>query len=146
MGVTLNGVTETTTYTYYLHNDRLETETKPDGSVLRYDYDAVGNRTLVEISRNGEVSSSTSYTYDQLNRLETTFETGTVGQATTYRYDAVGNLDTVTYPNGLVTDYDYNDINQLTDVYTRDVFTNLVQHFHYTLAPTGRREVISEHH
>ena len=142
--ITLNGVTETTTYTYYMHNDRLETETKPDGSVLRYDYDAVGNRTLVEISRNGVVSSSTSYTYDELNRLETTFETGTIGQATTYRYDAVGNLDTVTYPNGLITDYDYNDINQLTDVYTRNVLANIVQHFHYTLTPTGRREVITE--
>ena len=42
------------------------------------------------------------------------------GYLTEFRYDAAGNLDTVTYPNGHVTDYDYNSINQLTDVYTRD--------------------------
>ncbi len=130
----------TTTYTYDVR-DRLATETKPDGTVMSYSYDDNGNRTSVSVTRNSIVTSSTSYTYDALNRLENVTDASGV---TTYNYDAVGNLDTVTYPNGLQTDYDYNTINQLTDVYTRDPLNVAISHFNYTLTPTGRREVITE--
>lgn len=132
-----HGVTEY----FYDVRDRLERETRPDGTQMDYTYDDVGNRTSVSITRGGIITSSTSYTYDELNRLETvTDSSGT----TIYAYDAVGNLDTVTYPNGLVTDYDYNTINQLTDVFTRDAFGTLISHYRYDLTPTGRREVITE--
>ncbi len=144
VSVELAGVTEVTTYTYYAHNQLLHTETQPDGVVKRYEYDDVGNRTLVEISRAGVVSSSTEYTYDELNRLETTFNTATPTEITQYTYDDVGNLDNVIYPNGLITDYDYNTVNQLTDVYTRDLFNTVVNHFSYILTETGRRHIIEE--
>ncbi len=132
-----HGVTEY----IYDNRDRLEAEIKPSGELLEYSYDDVGNRESVSVTRNGVVTSLTTYTYDSLNRLETVTDTS---GATTYTYDAVGNLNTVTYPNGLVTDYDYNSINQLTDVYTRDSFGALISHYAYTLTPTGRREVITE--
>ncbi len=130
----------TTEYIYDVNN-RLDTEIKADGSQMRYDYDAVGNRTLVEITRGGSITSSTTYTYDDLNRLEDVIDSS---GTTTYTYDAVGNLDTVTYPNGLVTDYNYNSINQLTDVYTRDPLNTIISHFNYSLTATGRREIITE--
>ncbi len=130
----------TTEYIYDVNN-RLDTEIKTDGSQIRYDYDAVGNRTLVEITRGGSITSSTTYTYDNLNRLEDVIDSS---GTTTYTYDAVGNLDTVTYPNGLVTDYNYNSINQLTDVYTRDPLNTIISHFNYSLTATGRREIITE--
>ncbi|WGO96912.1 putative Ig domain-containing protein [Saccharophagus degradans] len=131
--------------TVYLYDalGRLSTKdtTAINGVSMRYDYDDVGNRTLVEITRDGVITSSTSYTYDSQNRLETaTDNTGT----TTYTYDLVGNLNTVAYPNGLVTDYDYNSVNQLTDVYTRDALGVLISHYNYALSATGRREIISE--
>ncbi len=130
----------TTTYTYD-SNNRLLTEIKTDGTQMRYEYDAVGNRTLVEITRGGSITSSTTYTYDDLNRLENVIDSS---GTTTYTYDAVGNLDTVAYPNGLVTDYDYNAVNQLTDVVTRDAINTIINHFNYSLTLTGRREIITE--
>ncbi len=142
-----NGQTQTvtdqhgTTEYFYDVRDRLETEIRPDGSQMDYSYDAVGNRTSVSVTRNAIVTSSTSYTYDALNRLETAVD---ASGTTDYDYDAVGNLEFVTYPNGLQTEYVYNTINQLTDVYTRDPLNTVISHFNYTLTPTGRREVITE--
>ncbi|MFL0809341.1 MAG: tandem-95 repeat protein [Agarilytica sp.] len=130
----------TTTYTYD-NNNRLLTEIKTDGTQMRYEYDAVGNRTLVEITRGGSITSSTTYTYDDLNRLENVMDSS---GTTSYTYDNVGNLDTVTYPNGLLTDYDYNAVNQLTDVVTRDAINTVINHFSYSLTLTGRREIITE--
>jgi RHS repeat-associated protein len=129
---------------FYDHRHRLDYELRPDGTRMDYDYDAVGNRTLVKVTRNGETTSQTSYTYDALNRLDTATNDLTPSEVTEYTYDAAGNLDTVTYPNGLVTDYAYNSVNQLTDVYTRDGTGTLISHYAYTLDDTGRRTVISE--
>ncbi|MFL0800735.1 MAG: tandem-95 repeat protein [Agarilytica sp.] len=132
-----HGITEY----FYDVNDRLEREIKPDGTQMDYSYDAVGNRTSVSVTRNSIVTSSTSYTYDDLNRLDTAVD---ASGTTDYDYDAVGNLQYVTYPNGLQTEYVYNTINQLTDVFTRDPLNTVISHFNYTLTPTGRREVITE--
>ncbi len=130
----------TTTYTYDSRG-RLESEAKPNGSILSYTYDANGNRTSVSITRGGVVTSNTSYSYDALNRIEdVTDDSG----ATTYTYDSVGNLDTVTYPNGLQADYNYNSVNQLTELYVRDPINTVISHFNYVLTPTGRREMITE--
>jgi YD repeat-containing protein len=75
---------ETTTYTYDdLH--RLETVTYPDGRLVAYGYDEVGNRTSMT-DANGH---ATTYTYDLLNRLTSVVDPE--GNTTTYSYDAVGN-------------------------------------------------------
>lgn len=132
-----NGVTE---YVYD-NRDRLDHEIQPDGTRLQYDYDDAGNRTLVEITREGSQVSSTTYTYDPLNRLETvTDASGT----TRYTYDVVGNLDTVTYPNGIVEDYDYNSVNQLTVLSIRNAEGVVINSYTYELDDTGRRESITE--
>lgn len=127
-------------YTYD-NRGRLDTETQIDDTVLDYGYDFVGNRKSVKVIRNGVTNSETTYTYDELNRMETVTDASGV---TTYSYDDVGNLDTVTYPNDLLADYDYNDINQLTDLVMRDSAGTVVSGYNYGLDATGRRELITE--
>jgi len=132
-----NGVTEY----YYDARDRLDYAIKPDGGRIDYAYDAVGNRTQVKVSQGATVLSQTDYTYDALNRLETI----TDAQGTTVNtYDDVGNLDTVTYANGLVTDYNYNTVNQLTSVTTTDGAGTLISGYTYGLDNSGRRDDITE--
>ena len=133
-----------TSYTYD-NRDRLKTESQVNGTVLSYDYDANGNRTQVKTTRtteSGETQTNTvDYTYDALNRLETvTDSSGT----TTYTYDAVGNQKTVTYPNGLMTEYIYNDVNQLENLITTNANGDVLSSYSYELDDTGRRESITE--
>lgn len=137
---TSEGVTEY----YYDERHRLDFELRPNGVRMDYGYDEVGNRTLVQVSRDGVVTTKTSYTYDALNRLDTVTNDLQPTDVTDYDYDDAGNLDRVTHANGLVTDYDYNTVNQLTDVYTRSGTGEVMAHYHYVLDDTGRREVIRE--
>lgn len=129
----------TTDYTYDLMN-RLQSETKPTGEVLAYQYDNNGNKTQLKLTR-GTTETTTDYTYDALNRLKTV--TDAQGQ-TSYTYDAVGNLDTVTFPNGIVTDYDYNTVNQLINVTTKNSLGDVLSSYTYGLDNTGRRDDITE--
>ncbi len=134
-----HGVTQ---YFYDLR-DRLSYTITPDGTRLDYQYDNVGNRTQVQTTR-GTAVTTTDYSYDGYHRLQTVTDSSGV---TSYTYDAVGNLDTVSYPNGLVADYDYNSINQLTTITTRDSTNGnaVVSSYSYGLKPSGRRESITEH-
>ncbi|MFY0640991.1 MAG: type IV secretion protein Rhs [Bermanella sp.] len=111
--------------------------------VLTYDYDANGNRTQVKTSRTtgGEHTTTVDYGYDALNRLTTvTDNSGT----TTYTYDKVGNQKTVTYANGIVTEYIYNDVNQLENLITKNANGDVLSRYTYELDNTGRRESITE--
>lgn len=128
---------------FYDQRHRLDYTLRPDGTRLDYQYDPVGNRTQVKITRNGTVTSLTDYGYDDFNRLETVTDSSGV---TVYSYDDVGNLETVTYPNGLVTTYGYNAVNQLQTVVTTDSNNGdaVVGSYTYTLYPSGRRERITE--
>lgn len=129
-----------TLYSYDVRN-RLIREQRSDGITMAYTYDKVGNRTEVSVNNNGTVTSRVNYTYDTLNRLKSVVDgSGT----TTYAYDENGNMTIVVYPNGLRTIYKYNTINQLTDVFTRNVLGTMISHYAYTLTPNGRRQMISE--
>jgi RHS repeat-associated protein len=132
-----------TSYTYD-NRDRLTTETQPNGTVLSYDYDANGNRTQVTTTRtttNGEQTTAVNYTYDALNRLKTVIDkSGT----TTYTYDKVGNQKTITYPNGVITEYIYNDVNQLENLITKNANGEVISSYTYQLENTGRRKKITE--
>ncbi|MFY0640988.1 MAG: hypothetical protein JXR16_08080 [Bermanella sp.] len=131
-----------TSYTYD-NRDRLKTETQANGAVLTYDYDANGNRIQVKTTRTtgGEHTTTVDYGYDALNRLTTvTDNSGT----TTYTYDKVGNQKTVTYTNGIVTEYIYNDVNQLENLITKNANGDVLSSYTYELDNTGRRESITE--
>ncbi|WP_207671425.1 hypothetical protein [Clostridium thermarum] len=89
-----------------------------------YTYDANGNRTSVA-TKNGTIN----YQYDELNQLIQ--ETLLDGTTISYEYDAVGNRTKKTVTNGssTITNYAYNDGNELVSVngqaYTYDANGNL---------------------
>jgi RHS repeat-associated protein len=78
---------------------------------------------------------SVGYTYDSLNRLATVVDNRLpVGQnTTTYSYDPASNLATVTYPNGLQSQFTYDDLNRITAMNAAKAS------YSYTLGPTGNR-------
>jgi len=105
-------------YTYYANN-RLHTLSNrlPNGTIIdayNYAYDAAGNQTQIL-----DATGTTSYEYDNLNRLKKSIEPD--GRVTEYTYDAAGNRVTekVTV-SGQATNktYAYGDQNRLTKVTT----------------------------
>ena len=64
---------------------------------------------------------------------------------TTYTYDAAGNLDTVTQPNGVVTDYDYDALNRLIgETVLKNAGGNKLFEQAFTLQNNGQRESVVE--
>lgn len=90
--------------------DRVNRLTFADGSALTYDYDGVGNLT----SRYDTViDASTTYTYDELNRLAT--ETAPGDATITYGYDSSSRMISYTDGGG-TTSYEYGLGSLLTKV------------------------------
>jgi RHS repeat-associated protein len=80
---------------------------------------------------------SVTYTYDNMNRLQTVVDNNLQipgGQkTTTYTYDPASNLATVTYPNGLESQFTYDTLNRITAMNAAKAS------YSYTLSPTGNR-------
>jgi YD repeat-containing protein len=75
--------------------NRILTVTDPEGHILTYNYDAVGNRlTLTAPAR------VTRYVYDALNRVESVI---TPQGVTEYLYDRSSHLTHTKYPTGAAT-------------------------------------------
>jgi RHS repeat-associated protein/uncharacterized repeat protein (TIGR01451 family) len=134
---TLSGNPVTTTFTYYTDTVRaglLKSRTDPRGNTTLYDYDSYGNMTVITDA----LGIATTYTYDLGGRRTTetllkdgqphtihysydvadnlTLITQTVNSevvSTAYAYDEVGNRFSVTDANGIVTRYEYDDLNRL---------------------------------
>ena len=129
----------TTSYEYDARN-RLTKETKAQGWVLEYDYDLAGNKVEFKLTVNSSVNSTT-YTYDEANRLKTVTdpEEGT----SSYTYDKVGNRKTLSYPNGVVAEYTYNARNWLTDLHNHKGEATISRHT-YTHYKDGNRETLTD--
>jgi YD repeat-containing protein len=89
--------------------DRLQTSTQR-GKLISYTYDKNGNRTGVSTAE-----GSTTYTFDNRNRLKTAVVSGST---TTYTYFPDGKPDNVAYPNGTVMANLYDDADRITQVKT----------------------------
>ena len=101
-----NGVT--TTYTYDKLN-RLTSRNYPEGND-HYEYDANGNLTR---SYNDHIDYT--FTYDSLNRLlSKTVQPW--NKTISYTYDAAGNRESMTDPDGGITQYVYDDNHRLTSL------------------------------
>ncbi len=87
-----NGVDRgTTIYTYDAQN-RLESVTEPDGTVITYTYDGAGNRATETTVENG-VETVKTYSYNGRNQLLNVVQAveGVTVMKTVYTYDANGN-------------------------------------------------------
>ena len=58
---------------------------------------------------------------------------------TNYTYDANGNRASSTYPNGVVTTYEYNNINALTRQISKDSNNTVLASYEYTIGANGER-------
>ncbi|GBG07986.1 RHS repeat-associated core domain-containing protein [Paenibacillus agaridevorans] len=112
-----NGVKEEYTYTA---NNQLHTLKNYKGSTLldsyTYTYDAAGNQLSKTEMQNGTTIGTTTYAYDELNRLSRVQEPS--GRVTTYTYDASGNRTQEKVVQGsqvTLTMYTYNEQNRLMD-------------------------------
>ncbi|HEY8766743.1 MAG TPA: RHS repeat-associated core domain-containing protein [Dehalococcoidia bacterium] len=125
----------------YDASDRLTSATDALGHKTTYSYDANGNLTTVTGANRQTVGNpesgtaqcgakltgnnvdddsdgfiddgcpSTIYTYDALNRLQST--TDALAHVTTYTYDAASNLRTMTDPRGIVLTYTPDVLNRM---------------------------------
>ncbi|MDO9099939.1 MAG: DUF6531 domain-containing protein, partial [Caldisericota bacterium] len=133
----------------------LASETDPRGQVWNFEYDGVGNRTLVRdplgyesrytyngagrlLAETVANRASTSFVWDSRGRL--TSRT-TSGETTSYLYEPNGLLAKVSLPNGNVVSYVYDSAQRLTSV--SDLRGASVQ---YTLDRAGNRtrETVSD--
>jgi RHS repeat-associated protein len=104
---------QTTNYTYYPRN-WLKTVSGP-GKKEAYEYDAVGNQTVIRIWT--DIAANSAYSiikqYDSLGRLrQVTFPES----KEEYTYDPFGNCLTAKDGNGNLTEYQYNNLGWQTTV------------------------------
>jgi RHS repeat-associated protein len=129
--------TRVTEYRYDL-DGRLVQVDSPEGTI-NYGYHAATGR----LARTWTDSSETTYSYDKVGRLEIVKAAkrngNPVSEETRYTYTKVGSRETVTLPNGVVTAYQYDSLNRLTNLTHSVGGTNLLASYTYQLHPTGRR-------
>jgi len=140
---TMTDASGTTFYLAYDNNGHLTQAQGPSGIRLFYNYDAAGN--LKQFGGTNNVN----YSYDALNRMTSmsfSDRTGTFHTAS-YGYDNVGNLQTVTYPNGVVHNYSYNNRNRLTNLGVNGTVNGApgaIASYTYTLDAAGHRTGVTE--
>ena len=99
--------------TYYQYNalNRLTEVTLPDGNTTDYTYDGIGNRLTMKMKGIGD-GDTVTYEYFRNGWLKSV--TDHCGSVTSYDYNLIGNRTSMTYPNGVVTNYTYtSDIYRL---------------------------------
>ena len=146
---------DVTTYTYDAKGNVTKVE-DPSGTI-KYDYNSLGYLTLVTNAKGEKISyeyndgyqlskmsienQDISYGYDKLGRL--TSVTDSKG-TTKYTYDDNGNRKSTTYPNGLVTTYEYNEINALVKQVTKNKNGSVIASYEYEIGDNGERTKVTE--
>ena len=129
----------TAIYDYdYDVRDRLIKRTDTIDGVARaieYGYD-ISNRTSVTTA-----SGTTSYTYDERNRLDLVKQNGVL--AADYDYDAISNLTQTTFGNGTSELRQYDVLNRLKSLENHSQ-AGIISSFAYTLDKIGNRTAITE--
>ena len=155
-------ITSRQTDYYYDDEGHVQVISSPEGYV-RYDYHTVTGHKIetrtypVGADLNTDVlagsdndTTRTSYTYDELGRLEETVvekrDGATLGtpEVTTYNYNAVGSRDDMALANDVTTDYQYNALNRLTTVSHINSSTTTLGSYTYTLYADGMRAGVAE--
>lgn len=132
---TMTDASGTTNYSYD-SMDRLSSKATPEGT-LSYTYDAAGN--LASTTSSNAHGVSTSYGYDDLNRLTSVADTNLAGSnTTTYTYDNASNVGSVTYPNGVKAQFTYDTLNRVSSLDSQ------VSGYTYQRGPTGNQTNVVE--
>jgi RHS repeat-associated protein len=152
-GYTLNNLQDTVTFrngagvvTSFYHydydvRDRLIQRTDTIDGVARsigYGYDIASNRTSLTTA-----SGTTTYTYDERNRLDLVRLNGTL--EADYDYDAVSNLTQTTFGNGTRENRSYDTLNRLSVLETKRLADSVqMSKYVYTLDKVGNRTTVTE--
>jgi YD repeat-containing protein len=140
-------ITDARGITEYAYDDlgRVATIVSPEGTI-HYEYDD----TTGQHTRTYTANSDTFYDYDQLGRLiavsavKLNGTTLAAPEITTYSYNKIGSRDSALLPNNILTTYQYDDLNRLTQLTHQNSADQIVAQYTYQLAPTGRRTGIVE--
>ena len=154
----------------YNDQGQLITANSPEGTIhyehdqhtglLIRTYTGLADDAHGSIASDGKAITDTRYGYDDLGRLTsvTVVERNdtplTTPEETDHQYDLAGNLAKETLPNGVVTDYIYDQMNRLEVERTyKDVNANgvwdsavdqLLAEYDYSLALDGKRTGVTE--
>lgn len=138
----LSQLTDARGTTSYAYNDdgNVTAMTSPEGPVY-YEYDpATGRQTRVSSD-----FTDVHYTYDAVGRVQSVQMVKRQGQplpspeVTSYSYTPSGVLSQVVRPNGVVTRYQYDQLDRLTALIHTNAVGLLLAAYTYSLAPDGRR-------
>jgi len=100
--------------------------TTQNGITLSYTYDKNGNRLTM-----ADPTGTTNYTYNARNQL--TQIINPMSQITSFTYDALGRRISTGLPNGITTNYSYDNASQLTGIQSE------VTNYGYTYDRVGNR-------
>lgn len=128
-------VTDALGHTTSLSNDafhRLTQATSPEGVIMQYQYDQNNNITLSG-KLLGATLVNTSITYDVLDNPTRFVEkiSSTQSAATSYEYNNNEQVIQKTYPNGMVENYQYDELNRVKQKQTVFSGKNIVETYGY---------------
>lgn len=111
--------------------NRVKIYTDAMGNTIKYDYDPVGNLTILTYPDNKQVK----YDYYDDNRLKTV--TDWAYRTTSYYYYPNGLLKDTVRPNGTKLTYTYDNAGQLTSLVDADSQGNIIKQYDYTYYDDG---------
>ncbi len=121
--------------------DKVASETTPLGSIS-YTYDAIGRRTSMIVSGRPAVN----YSYDANGRLiqirtpsPLAGEGGGEGYVFRFTYDAIGRRTSLTLPNGVKTNYTYDNASHLLNMEHKNPAQQVLESLTYTYDANGNR-------
>ena len=123
--------TDTLTWTYDLAGQLLSEASAKNSSTVAYTHDLGGNRLSVGL----DGTTFVTYAYDDASRL-TAITRGTSNFG--FGYDNANRRTSMTYPNGINTSYDYDDLNRLERL-KADLGPTPITDFQYTHDNAGNR-------
>jgi RHS repeat-associated protein len=133
-----------TSYGYW-PDSLLKTITKPDGTVTSYGYDRGDRLTSIVVRRGADVLTSYEYSYDvNGNRLTQVETNGGPPETTTYTYDDLSRLETVTYPDDTSAAYEYDAVGNRTRETLRDASGVVVSDKTAVFDPINRLSSITD--
>jgi RHS repeat-associated protein len=135
---------------YYDEQGRVHRIDSPHGTI-RYERSDITGQVTSAYTPADSVNTEIDYYYDVIGRLAEVEGDWLNGQdandiVTSYTYNPVGSLETVTYPNGNVSEYTYNAVNRLTKLtnWQSSAKVTPLSSYTYELSPDGQRTKATE--